>query len=175
MKLQVIASTAAFAVALIASGCTEKSSSAVPKDVAAAASEKAAAATYQRVVIDTDAGAFWFEPSRCSIYEEDGAPMYAIAGPGKSPDGQPVYVTIEDEDGDPSTGADLRIHVGVDAPFKPGDPVWISNDGQSVSLGVRASQTEIDGKTLTSSGVMFGKDHGGQLEVNRPIRVDCNR
>ena len=175
MNLPVIAVTAAIAFILLASGCSAESEGAVPANVAATAREKAAAAAYQRVVIDTDAGAFWFEPTRCSIFEEEGHRLYSIAGPGQSPESQPVFVTINDEDHDPGTGADVRIHVGVDAPFKHGDPAWISNDEQSHSLGVPASQTTIDGEVLTSSGVVFGKDYGGQLVVTGPIRIDCNR
>lgn len=173
MKLPVIA-VAAIALLLV-SGCAAEPDGAVPADTSAAARQQAAAAAYQRVVIDTDAGAFWFEPTRCSIFEEEGHRLYSIAGPGQSPESQPVFVTINDEDHDPATGADLRIHVGVDAPFKHGDPAWISNDGQSHSLGVPASQTTIDGAVLTTSGVVFGKDYGGQLVVSGPIRVDCSR
>src|SRR5690606_32606352 len=174
-KLPVIAISAVIASLLLASGCSAESDSGVPAESAAAAREKAAAATYQRVVIDTDAGAFWFEPTRCSIFEEEGHRLYDIAGPGQSPVRQPVFCTISDAPHEPGSGADVRIHVGVDAPFKHGDPAWISNDEQSHSLGVPASQTTIDGEVLTTSGVVFGKDYGGQLVVTGPIRVDCNR
>lgn len=175
MKLSAVATAVTCALVLATGGCSAPPEGQGSDDVADAPKRQAPATAYQRVVLDTDAGGFWFEPARCSIYQEDGVPMYDIAGAGKSPDGQPIYVTMEDEDGDASTGADIRIHVGVDAAFKHGDPVWISNDQQSHALRVDASQTDIDGQTLITSGVMFGKDHGGQLEVTRPIRVDCNR
>lgn len=175
MNVSVVASAVVIGSLLIASGCAEKSQSAVSAQAHLAARQQAATVKYPRVDIATDAGAFWFEPSRCSIYEENGHQLYDIAGPGQAPDGQPVFVTIGDEDHSTDTGADVRIHVGVDAPFKHGDPAWISNDGQANALRVAKSQTAIDGEVITISGVVFGKDHGGQLVVEGPIRVDCNR
>lgn len=183
MKLPITAVAVAIASILLGSGCAAEPDSAVPPEQkpqtqeqrgAAVADQKAEMAKYQRVVIHGDDGAYWFEPTRCSIYEEDGSQLYAIAGAGKAPDGQPVYVTISDEDHDPETGADIRINVGVDAPMKHGDPAWISNDQQAIALDARASKTEVDGKVLTIIDVVFGNDSGGKLEVGRPIRVDCS-
>lgn len=175
MKLSVMASAVVAASILIGSGCSAENGSAVPEKVASQEKRKAAAITYQRVVIDTDQGGFWFQPARCSIHEEDGAQHFDVRGAGKSPDGKPVYVTMEGADQGPQADTDVRIHIGVDAPFKHGDPVWISNNGYSHSFEIPSSKVDIDGSVLTFIGVEFGGDGSDRLEVNRPIRVDCSR
>ncbi|MEO6171338.1 MAG: hypothetical protein ABIO84_10455 [Lysobacter sp.] len=174
MKKSVIAAAIVVASSLLAGGCSGESPSAVPEAAHRAAKKEVEAIRYKRVTFDTDAGTFWFQPSVCSVHEEDGSPAYNVGGPGQSPDGQPVFVSMGDEDGDPSTGIDVRIHVGVDVPNRSGDPDWISNDHQSVSSGVPKSQTVIEGKVVSATGVMFGKDYGGELVVDGTIRVDCN-
>ncbi len=175
MKSSIVVSAVVIASFLVASGCAEGSDSAVAEKVQATAKQQPAAITYKRVEFDTDAGPFFFDPSSCSIHQEDGSPAYSIHGRGLAPDKRLVFVTMEGEDGDPSTGLDMRIHVGVGEPFKHGDPVWISNDQQSLSLKVPASQTGIEGDVVTANGVVFGKDQEGQLVVTSPIRVDCGR
>ncbi len=170
MALAMVAATG-----LIVAGCAAEDSSAVPRDVAAEAKRQAAAVTYERVAINTDAGAFWFEPARCSIDDEDGAQHFDIHGPGMSPDGKPVYVTIDGADQGPLADGDMRIHVGVDAPFTHGDPAWISNHANSFSIDVPASTVAIDGGVVTISGLVFAADGDARLQVTGPVRVDCRR
>ena len=171
MKFAVTACALVVASILVTSACTGESQSAVSEAAHLAAKKKVEALRYKRVAFDTDAGAFWFEPATCLIMEENGSLSYDINGPGQSPDGQAVYVSMG---GHPSAGVEMGISVGVDVPYKRGDPKWNSNDYQSVALGVAKSQVDIEGRVVTSTGVVFGKDYGGQLVVNGPIRVDCN-
>lgn len=170
MKVSVAALSVVIATVLVSAGCAEQSHSAVSEKAHAAAKKKVEATRYKKVEFDTDAGVFRFEPSQCSVHDEDGSLSYMIGGRGLSPDERPVYVELG---GGASTGVEMGISVGVDAPFKRGDPEWNSNDYQSSALDVAKSQSAIEGRVVTVTGVVFGKDHGGQLVVNGPIRVDC--
>ena len=130
-----------------------------------------------RVAIDTDAGLFWFEPRRCSIAQEPGNSevSYSIEGAGQSPDGQPIYVTVQDEDNNPAQGPELRINVGTDQPRKTPEVVWIANDGSADSLRVPAAKTTVQGATLEVQRVVFTRSGSDRLTAQGPVRIDCTQ
>lgn len=139
----------------------------------AAAARQTGAAGYARVEILTDAGLFWFQPRRCSVALEPGQSevSYSVEGAGQAPDGQPVYVTIEDEDYDPDTGPEMRINVGTDQPRKTPEVVWISN---AYNAHVAATKTIVQGETLQVQGAVFvHKDE--RLATQGTIHIDCTR
>ena len=175
MKVSVIASAIVAASIVIGGGCAAENGSAVPAKAAAEAKRQAAAVTFPRVVIPTDAGEFWFQPASCSVDEEDGAQVFTIHGPGKGPDGKPVYVDIDGADQGPMGDTDVRIHVGVDAKFKHGDPAWIFNAAVAHGFDVPASVARVDGDVVVLSGLIFSADGDSRLEVTGPVRIDCSR
>lgn len=184
---------AALATTVLASACSktdaeapaaatpaaEAASPAAAVQAPAQAAGKAAAksAGARRVVIETSAGAYWFDLARCSVGTEPGntVPSYAIQGPGQAPDGQPVFVTVADEDANESTGPELRINVGTDQRLKTTDMTWISNDEMSHHLNVPAAKTRIQGDVVTIEHVVFGTGRDDRLAVNGPIQMDCSR
>lgn len=139
-----------------------------------AAAPQASASGYARVEIPTDAGLFWFQPRRCAVtLEPDQSEVsYSIEGAGQAPDGQPVYVTIEDEDYDPATGPELRINVGTDQPRKTPEGVWISNAYNAQVPGAKAT---VQDKTLQVQGAVFTRSGAERLTTQGPIRIDCTQ
>ncbi len=181
MKLLKIAASVA-ACALLATACSKgepEASPAAPSSPGASAiaakpaAIKSAAQTYPRVEIPTNAGLFWFEPRRCSVGLEPGQSevSYSIEGAGQAPDGQPVYVSISDEDYDRATGPELRIKVGTDQPFKTPEVVWTSSPYET---RVPAAKTTVQGKTLEVQGAVFMRQDE-RLTVQGPIRIDCSQ
>lgn len=174
---------AAAACAVLVSACSKSEPEAAPMAPGApaaaqkTAAQKASAPTYPRVAIDTDAGLFWFEPRRCSIAQEPGNSevSYSIEGAGQSPDGQPIYVTVQDEDNNPAQGPELRINVGTDQPRKTPEVVWIANDGSADSLRVPAAKTTVQGATLEVQRVVFTRSGSDRLTAQGPVRIDCTQ
>ena len=177
----------AAACAVLASACsksepdaapttTSSAPSSAPSPAAAAAkiaAQKALAQPYPRVEIATDAGLFWFEPRLCMVALEPGQSevSYVVEGAGQTPDGQPVYVSISDEDYDPTTGPELVLNVGTDKPFKTTKISWISN----AYTGLPAAKTTVQGKTLEVQGVVFTRSGEDRLTTQGLIRIDCTR
>lgn len=183
MKPSWIAAVAA-ACALLASACSKTepemapASPTAPSAPAMAAKQaaiKAAAQTYPRVEISTEAGLFWFEPRRCSVGPDadSGVVSYSIEGAGQSPDGQPVYVTLEDEDDDPAQGPEMRINVGTDQPLKTPEVVWIANDAGAHSLNIPAAKATIEDKRVTVNGLVFTRSGTDRLAATSAIEVLC--
>jgi|GEM_PF-4582016 len=141
----------------------------------APAAPAGAAVQGTRVEIDTDQGLFWFEPRRCAVGQDpdSGVVEFSIEGAGQAPDGTPVYVTMEDEDGDPAFQPELRINVGTDQPRKTPDVVWAANEQTSRGLQVPATQGGVQGKQVTFEGVVFSRSGTDRLVAKAPIRVDC--
>lgn len=171
---------AAAACAILASACSKADSetATTPSNAAIAAKQAAQTAlaqTYPRVQIDTNAGQFWFEPRRCAVGPDadSGVLSYSIEGAGQSPDGQPVYVTLEDEDGDPAMGPEMRINVGTDKPLKTPEVVWIANDEAAHSLNVPAAKAAIDGKHVTIHGLVFTRSGSDRLTATSAVEVAC--
>ena len=170
---------AAAACAVFATACSKTEPDAAPAATSTPAAakqqpaQKANATTYPRVEIATNAGLFWFAPRLCFVVLEPGQSevSYIVEGAGQAPDGQPVYVTISDDDYDPKTGPEMRINVGTDQPRKTPEVVWISSpyDAQ-----VPKATTKIQGKTLEVQGAVF-KRQDERLTVEGSIRVDCTR
>lgn len=173
------------ACAVWTSGCSKNDPQAAPTAAAAAAAqpaaEKPAAAApqangsgYARVEIPTDAGLFWFQPRRCAVtLEPDQSEVsYSIEGAGQAPDGQPVYVTIVDEDYDPATAPELRINVGTDQPRKTPEVVWISNAYNAQVPGAKAT---VQGETLQVQGAVFTRSGTDRLTAQGPVRIDCTQ
>ena len=178
MKVSGLMARTGIAVSLVIGlgGCgAADQGSAVPAKAAAEARRQAAAVTFARVAIATDAGEFWFQPASCSVSEEDGAQVFTVHGPGKGPDGKPVYVNFDGADQGPMADTDVRIHVGVEAHLKQGDPAWISNSAVSHQFDVPATAVNVQGDTVVLSGVVFNADGDSRLEVSGPIRIDCGR
>lgn len=140
----------------------------------AAAARQAIVPGYARVEIPTDAGLFWFQPRLCLVGVEPGHSevSYSIEGAGQAPDGQPVYVTIGDEDYDPATGPELRINVGTDQPRKTPEVVWISNAHNDQ---VPAAKTTVQGETLQVQGAVFTRGGAERLTTQGAIRIDCTQ
>lgn len=130
---------------------------------------------YARVEIHTDAGQFWFQPRRCSVGPDadSGAMSYSVEGAGQSPEGEPIYVTVADEDNDPDSGPELRIHVGTDQPLKTPEVVWIANDHVAFALKTPATTIDIDGRHIRLAGTMFSYEDK-RLAVDGPIQIDCD-
>ncbi|QOW24906.1 hypothetical protein [Lysobacter sp. H23M47] len=175
MTVSTIGSAIVAASIVIGGGCASEKGSAVPAKAAAEARRQAPAVTFPGVVIHTDAGEFSFQPASCSVGEEDGAQVFTVHGPGKGPDGKPVYVDIDGADQGPMGDTDMRIHVGVDAQFKHGDPAWISNSAVSHGFDVPASVASVEGDVVVLSGVVFSADGDSRLDVEGPVRIDCSR
>jgi hypothetical protein len=176
MRMSILGSTLA-ALALLAAGCANGEADAPlamgALDVADSVPPAAASPSAQ-VGIVTDAGTFWFAPSRCMVGPDNDVVSYMISGAGSAPDGQPVFVEVAGDDGSQTDGPDLRINVGVDRAFKPGDPQWIANDGMAHALGVAPATGQIDGQVVTLAGVVFSTDSSTRLTVEAPIRIDCS-
>ncbi len=166
--------TALAALALLAGGCANDAAQAPlaqgTLDVVDTAVPAPAAA---KLEIVTDAGTFLFVPARCLVGPDDDVVSYMIDGPGSAPDGQPVFVEISGDDGGQTGGPDLRLNVGTDKPFQPGDPEWISNDGTAHALGVAPPTAQIQGTAVTLADVVFSTDGTTRLAVEAPIRIDC--
>ncbi|AVP56585.1 hypothetical protein C7H73_02090 [Pulveribacter suum] len=137
----------------------------------------ATASDASRVQIDTDQGLFWFQPRLCTVGRDadSGAVSYNIEGAGQSPDGLPVYVTVEDEDSDPGHSPELRINVGTDQPRKTPEVVWSANAAAAASLQVPATRVVVQGKQVTLEGAVFTRNGSDRLVVRAPIRVDCSQ
>ena len=171
---------AAAACAVLASACSQSEPDAAPAASSApaaaekAATQKAALPSYARVEIATDAGLFWFQPRRCSVALEPGQTeiSYSIEGAGQAPDGQPVYVTIEDEDYNPATGPELRINVGTDQPRQTPEVVWIYN---AYNAHVPGAKTTVQGETLQVQGAVFSRSGEDRLTTQAPIHIDCTQ
>ena len=156
---------------------TSSATSSAPSPAAAAAkiaAQKALAQTYPRVEIATDAGLFWFEPRLCTVGLEPGQSevSYSIQGAGQTPDGQPVYASISDEDYDPTTGPELRLNVGTDQPYKTTEVSWISGP---YNARLPAAKTTVQGKTLEVQGAVFTRSGEERLTTQGPIRIDCTQ
>lgn len=172
------------ACAAWASGCSKGEPEAPPAAPAAAAqpaadkptaaAARASAPGYARVEIPADAGLFWFQPRRCDVTLEPGQSevSYSVEGAGQAPDGQPVYVTIGDEDHNPDTGPELRINVGTDQPRKTPEVVWISN---AYNAQVPTARTTVQGQTLQVQGAVITRSGAERLTTQGPIRIDCTR
>ena len=173
--------SAAVTCGLLLSACSKGEPDAVPATAdqnpveAKTAAQESLARTYARVEIDTDAGLFWFEPRRCAIGPDadSGVMSYSIEGAGQSPDGQPIYVTVEDEDDDPSNSPEVRINVGTDQKFTTPEVVWVSNDQAAMGLKVPATKATVDDKSVSLQGVVFSRNGSDRLETKAAIRVDC--
>lgn len=173
----------AAACAVWASGCSKSESESAPAAPNAPAATKpnaarqASASAYARVDIATNAGLFWFQPRRCSVGQDadSGVMAYSIEGPGQTPDGQPIYVTVADEDGSEAHGPELRINVGTDQPRKTPELVWIANDGTANHLRTARAKATVEGETVTMQGVIFGNGGDERLTVQTPIRMDCTQ
>lgn len=148
-----------------------------PAASSAPATATASASDESRVQIDTDQGLFWFQPRLCTVGldADSGAVSYNIEGAGQSPDGLPVYVTVEDEDSDPAHSPELRINVGTDQPRKTPEVVWTANEAAAASLQVPATRVLVEGKRVTLEGVVFTRSGTDRLVVRAPIRVDCTQ
>lgn len=174
MRMSIMGSTLA-ALALLAGGCANDVAD-TPLAMGALDTadtvQPATAAT--RVEIVTDAGTFWFVPSSCFVGPDNDLVTYMIGGPGSAPDGRPVFVEVSGDDGTATEGPDLRINVGTDKKFKPGDPQWITNDGMAHALQVAPATGQIDGQVVTLTGVVFSTDSSTRLTVEAPIRIDCS-
>lgn len=171
---------AAAACAVLASACSPSEPEAAPVASSApaaaekAAPQKAALPSYARVDIATDAGLFWFQPRRCSVALEPGETevSYSIEGAGQAPDGQPVYVSISDEDYNPTTGPELVLNVGTDQPYKTTEVSWISSP---YNTRLPAAKTTVQGKTLEVQGAVFTRTGEERLATQAPIRIDCTQ
>ena len=174
---------AAAACAVLASACSKSEPDAAPAVSSTAVSvqkqvgkqvEKAAnAATYPRVEIATNAGLFWFEPRLCLVMLEPGRTevTYMIEGAGKDPENQPVYVSISDDDSDPTTGPDLRINIGTDQPRKTPEVAWIASPYET---RVAKATATVNGKKVEVQSAVF--THRDELlTVDGSIRVDCTK
>ena len=137
------------------------------------AAQKNKAPAYPRVEIATNAGLFWFVPRRCSVGPDadSGVMSFSIEGAGQAPDGQPVYVTINDEDSDPAMEPSLRINVGTDKPLKTPEVVLISD---THNTRVPVATTTVQGETLEVRGAVFTRQDE-RLTTQGPIRIDCTR
>ena len=174
----------AAACAVLASACSKSEPDAAPAATSPASSPAAAAAkiaaqkalaqTYPRVEIATDAGLFWFEPRLCMVGLEPGKTevSYVVEGAGQTPDGQPVYASISDEDYDPTTGPELVLNVGTDNPYKTTEVSWISGP---YNARIPAAKTTVQGKTLEVQGAVFTRTGEERLTTQGPIRIDCTR
>lgn len=122
-------------VAMFLGGCSDSTATAEPVQKAESAAPQQP--QMPRVEIDTEAGIFWFGAQRChaGLDPDSGVAQFSVAGAGQAPDGQPIYVTLEDEDNDPSIGPEIHINVGVDQLFKTPELAWIGNDQVAVSQG----------------------------------------
>lgn len=174
----------ATACAVLVSGCSRGEPEATPPAPGTPAavpekarSQQASSPQYAQVDITTDAGLFWFKPRRCQVGPDadSGVVAYSIEGAGQSPDGQPVYVTIEDEDDDPNNSPEVRINVGTDQPRKTPEVVWIANDGSASSLRVPPAKTTVQGQTLEVQGLVLTRSGEDRLTVQAPVRIDCTR
>ena len=169
----------AAACAVLVSACSKSepeaapSAASTPAAAPSAAAQKAGASAYPRVEIATDAGLYWFEPRLCMVMLEPGKSevSYGVEGAGQGPDGQPVYISISDDDGDPTTGPDLRINMGTDQPFKTPEVVWISSPYDSQ---VPKAKATVQDKTVEVQGAVF-KHRDKSLTVQGPVRMDCTR
>ena len=179
MRMSIMGSTLAAlaALAVLAGGCANDEADAPMAlgalDVADSVPSTAASPSTQ-IEIVTDAGTFRFAPSRCMVGPDNDVVSYMIGGPGSAPDGQPVFVEVSGDDGSETEGPDLRINVGTDKAFKPGDPQWITNDGMAHSLNVAPATAQIDGQVVTLAGVVFSTDGTTRLTVEAPIHIDCS-
>ena len=169
----------AAACAVLVSACSKSepeaalSAPSTPATAQSAAAQKASAPAYPRVEIATDSGLYWFEPRLCMVMLEPGNTevSYGVEGAGQGPDGQPVYISISDDDGDPTTGPDLRINIGTDQPFKTPEVVWISSPYDSQ---VPKAKATVQDKTVEVQGAVF-KHRDKSLTVQGLIRMDCTR
>ncbi|WP_146139330.1 hypothetical protein [Simplicispira suum] len=173
----------AAAFAVLAGACSKSESEAVagaPNAPAAAqktAAQRTSATSYPKIAIDTDAGLFWFEPRRCSVGPDadSGVLSFSMEGAGQSPDGQAVYVTLEDEDDNPEQGLEMRINVGTDQPFKTPEIVWIANDAVAHGLRIPAAKPVIEGQRITIDGLVFTRGGHERLTAKAAIQIDCSR
>ena len=171
------------ACVVLASACSKNEPEAIPAAPSTPAAQKqqaqpqAAHAPYAQVDIATGTGLFSFQPRRCQVGPDadSGMVAYSIEGAGQSPDGQPVYVTIEDEDGDPDNSPEVRINVGTDQPRKTTDVVWMANDGSANSLRVPPAKTTVQGRTLEVQGLVFTRSGEDRLTVQATVRIDCTQ
>ena len=169
----------AAACAVLVSACSKNEPDTAPTATSSPAAaqkmavQKATTPTYPKVEISTNAGLFWFEPRLCLVMLEPGRSeiSYMVEGAGQAPDGQPVYISISDDDGDPTTGPDLRINMGTDQPRKTPEVVWISSP---YDAHAPAAKTTVQGKTLEVQSAVF-KHRDESLTVQSPIRIDCTQ
>ncbi len=165
------------AVAILTGGCSADSSQPVPLQADPATPRTHASAEVAQVEIATDSGTFRFVPRRCDVGTDPdrGVVEYSIEGPGQAPDGQPIYVTAVDEDGDPHNSPEIRINVGTDQRLRTPDLVWIVNDESANSLRVPAARAKVEGQSVTVEGAVFIGNGDDRLSATAPIRFDCSR
>lgn len=165
----------ALSVALLAGGCSVDRSPPSAQEEAVAKTGAAAPVERERVEIATLSGTFWFVPRRCNVGVDPdrGVTEFSIEGAGQAPDGQPIYVTAVDEDGDPHNSPEIRINVGTDRRMRTPDLVWIANDESAHSLRVPAARATVEGQTVTVTGAAFIGNGDDLLTVTAPIRFNC--
>lgn len=111
-------------------------------------------------VVETEAGAYTFNPTRCAIYKEDGVDDIEISGPGSGADGGKIFVDFS------STANALEIALGVDTQFASADRKIRA--GQYVT---EPMDIEVDGRIIRVAQLVLEDDAGQRL--NGSLEVDC--
>lgn len=131
-----------------------------PAENAATASSSTASNATGTVV--TSFGRYIFTPSHCAIGTEGGIDDIEIGGPGKSPDGEPIYVEYS------STADELEIKLGVDKPFTTSEYKFVA--GQHSTEPIEYS---VSGKTVRATGISLANAQGAIIDTEASFEIDC--
>ena len=88
-------------------------------------------------VVETAGGRYTFAATTCAIHLEGDAWDVEIAGPGKAPDGEKVFVQFS------STGDVLTIDLGIDSAFDSSERSWQA--GQYITNKLKV---DVSGRTV---------------------------
>ncbi len=137
-----------------------------PAAPAAPAPAPAAAAPAKEGVLATGAGEYRFTPQTCIVAKEGAEYDIEIEGPGKTPDGEPFWLTFG------STGNELDVSLGVDKPF--------ASSTRTLKAGQHISSPftiEVTGKQVRATGIELRRieDQRDTVAVPGPssLQVDC--
>ena len=114
-------------------------------------------------LLETSAGTYEFTPKTCAIYEDEGVFDIEIQGPGTAPDGEVFYFDFS------STGNEMGLALGVDAPFKSSDRKIQA--GQFVS---KLFEVEVSQKVISVRDLTLVDEQGQLVDSNATLRIDCN-
>lgn len=113
--------------------------------------------------IVTSFGRYIFTPSHCGIGVEEGVDDIEIGGPGKSPDGEPIYVEYS------STADELEIKLGVDKPSTTSEHKFVA--GQHTTQSIEYS---VSGMTVRATGISLANGQGEIIDTEASFEINCS-